>query len=145
MAHAENEIQINKPVQEVYAFLANGLNNPKWRPGVVSIELASGTAGALDALYKQVLSGPGGRRIAGDYVITAAVPDQTLSFAVVAGPARPTGGYYMERVGAGTKLKFVLDYEPKGLAKLMGPMIQKTMDAGVGQLIVLKEVLEHGV
>lgn len=45
MAHAENEVIINKPVPEVYSFLADGTNNTEWRPGVVSIELTSGQAG----------------------------------------------------------------------------------------------------
>ena len=34
MAHAENEVTINRPAPEVYAFLADVLNNPKWRSGV---------------------------------------------------------------------------------------------------------------
>lgn len=32
MAHAESQITINRPAHEVYTFLADGLNNPKWRP-----------------------------------------------------------------------------------------------------------------
>ena len=75
MAHAENEVIINKPVPEVYSFLADGTNNTKWRPGVVSIELSSGQAGQEGALYKQTLKGPGGRNIDGDYKITVANPN----------------------------------------------------------------------
>jgi hypothetical protein len=37
MAHAENDITISRPAAEVYAFLADGLNNPKWRPCVQKI------------------------------------------------------------------------------------------------------------
>jgi uncharacterized membrane protein len=142
VAHAENEVEINKPVGEVYRFIADGLNNPKWRPGVVSIELAAGTAGQVGADYKQVLKGPGGRNISGDYKITAAVQDKALSFVVTAGPARPTGDFAVESAGNGAKVRFVLDFQPKGFAKLMGPMIQKTMNGEVGQLTSLKQVLE---
>lgn len=42
MAHAENEIMISRPGAEVYAFLADGVNNPTWRSGVRSIALAAG-------------------------------------------------------------------------------------------------------
>lgn len=142
MAHAENEVIINKPVPEVYSFLADGTNNTRWRPGVVSIELSSGQAGQVGALYKQTLKGPGGRNIDGDYKITVANPNKELSFVVTAGPARPSGSYYFESVDNGTKLKFVLDYQPKGLAILMGPMITRTMRSEVANLANLKQLLE---
>lgn len=142
MAHAENEIEINKPVGEVYAFLADGLNNLKWRSGVVSIELASGEVGEVGSEYKQILKGPGGRNIPGDYRVTTATPDSELSFVVIAGPARPTGNYFFAATPAGTKVRFVLDYQPVGVARLLTPMIQKTMVHEVAQLTRLKEVLE---
>jgi uncharacterized membrane protein len=143
MAHAENEVVINKPIDTVYAFLADGTNNPKWRDGVISIEKVSGEIGAVETVYTQVLKGPGGRTIAGDYKIVVAQPNKELSFIVTAGPARPTGNYYFEELAEGTKLRFVLDFQPSGLMKLMGPMIQKTMDQEISQLAQLKTVLEQ--
>ncbi|SRR6266496_4781050 len=142
MAHAESDVLINKPVAEVFAFIADGLNNPKWRPGVVSIELKAGQAGQIGAEYKQVLKGPAGRNIDGDYKMIELTPNKTLSFAVVAGPARPTGSYHFESTSNTTKVRFVLDFQPKGLARLMGPMIQKTMDGEVAHLANLKRLLE---
>lgn len=143
MAHAENEIEINRSPADVFIFLADGKNNLKWRQGVVSIELESGNPGEVGSRFKQVLHGPGGRQIPGDYEVTNAIPGKVLEFHVIAGPARPTGSYLLESNGAGTKLKFILDFQPKGLLKLMAPMIQKTMDAEIGQLPKLKEVLEE--
>ena len=142
MAHAENEVIINKPVPEVFSFLADGTNNTKWRPGVVRIELASGVSGQVGAQYRQVLKGPGSRNIDGDYKITVAKPNEELDFEVTAGPARPSGSYFFEAVENGTKLKFVLDYQPKGLAMLMGPMITRTMKSEVANLAKLKRLLE---
>lgn len=74
MAHAENEITIHRPPLDVYAFLADGLNNPDWRSGVRSIALKSGKPGTVGAVYSQTITGPGGRSIAGDYTITTADP-----------------------------------------------------------------------
>jgi len=142
MAHAENEVIINQPVDRVYTFLCDGLNNNKWRPSVISVGLADGQPGQVGAQYRQLLKGPGGSNIAGDYKITVAKPGQELSFAVIAGPARPTGSYYFEPAGDGTKLKFVLDYKPRGFAWFMKSMIQKTMNSEVAQLANLKQVLE---
>jgi len=143
MAHAENEVVINKPIDEVFAFIADGTNNAKWRPGVVEGSLKEGTPSALGAVYKQTLR-VGHRTVAGDYKITVLEPKKQLSFAVIAGPARPTGDYYLSETSEGTKLRLVLDFQPKGLLRLIGPMINKTMQREVAQLAALKSVLESG-
>jgi hypothetical protein len=49
----------------VYAFLADGLNNPKWRPGVQTIALKSGPA-----------------RPAGRYALTTADDGTTVRFSL---------------------------------------------------------------
>jgi uncharacterized membrane protein len=143
MARATNTVVIHRPVTLVFAFLADGLNNPQWRDGVVSIDLASGEPGSVGAEYRQVLKGPGGRNIDGDYRLTAVVPDSELSFAVTTGPARPTGVYrFRPMPDGGTEVTFTLEYQAKGLKRLMEPMIQKTMLTEVGALSKLKRVLE---
>lgn len=142
MAHAENQTTISRSPEEVYAFLADGLNNTAWRSGVQSISLKSGQAGALGAVYRQTLKGPGSRPIDGDYEITAAEPGKLLGFQVVAGPARPTGAYHLSPFDGGTTVRFTLDLQPKGLMKVLGPMVQRTMEQEVAQLARLKAVLE---
>jgi hypothetical protein len=41
MAHAEEIVILDRPIAEVFAFLAYGLNEPKWRPEVSDVRLAS--------------------------------------------------------------------------------------------------------
>lgn len=142
MAHAENEVTVNGPVNDVFAFIADGLNNPRWRTGVVSIKLAAGKAGKEGARYAQMMKGPGGRNISGDYLITTLIQNKELSFAVISGPARPTGKYLFESVKNGTKVKFILDLKLKGFAKIMDPIITKSMNSEVGQLANLVKALE---
>jgi len=142
MAHAENKVRIRRSPQDVYAFLADGMNGPLWRTGVKDIALKSGAAGTVGAVYSQTLTGPGGRSVAGDFEVIEAVPGELMRFQVVAGPARPTGEYRLRATENGTELHFTLDLAPKGMMKLMGPMIAKTMTAEVAQLEALKTVLE---
>lgn len=123
MSHAENHIQINRTPQDVYAFLADGLNEPLWRTGVKHIALKSGDAGSVGAIYIQTLTGPGGRSIPGDYEITETVPGELLRFQVVAGPARPTGEYRLQARNGGTEVHFSLDLAPKGLMKSETEMV----------------------
>jgi hypothetical protein len=89
-----------------------------------------------------LLKGPFGRNIDGDYRLLTVHQDKELKFAVTSGPARPTGEHLFEQQGGSTKLTFVLDYQTKGVAKLMEPLIQRTMNSEVAALSNLKQVLE---
>jgi uncharacterized membrane protein len=142
MAHAEAQISIARPSSEVYAFLLDGMKGPLWRPAVLDVARVPGTPDGVGAAFKQGLKGPGGRRIDGDYEIVELKPNELIKFRVTAGPARPTGTYRLESEGDGTKVTFSLHYEPKGLSKLMDPVITKTMQSEVATLSNLKAYLE---
>jgi uncharacterized membrane protein len=141
MPSANHEITISRPVAEVFAFVADGLNAPRWRPGVVDIALVSGAG--LGAVYKQGVKGPGGRRIDADYRITAYEPNRRLAFEAIAGPVRPTGQFDFDDADGATRLRFALQADLSGIKKLlMGGAVQKTMDAEVAATERLKQVLE---
>ena len=141
MSSAQREVTIARPVGEVFAFVADGLNGPKWRPGILDIALVSGTG--VGTIYKQGVRGPGGRRIDADYRVTAYETNRRLAFEAIAGPVRPTGEFNLDAVGDGTRLRFSLQAELSGIKKLlMGGAVQKTMDAEVAATERLKQVLE---
>jgi uncharacterized membrane protein len=142
MAHAESSITVNQPINAVYAFVLDGSNNPLWRPAVISIQHKSDTPDALGAVYTQQLKGPGGRPIAGDYEVVECQPNELIRFQVTAGPARPTGVFRFARAGDATTVTFTLTYEPKGLARLLDPLIAQTMHSEVATLANLKAYLE---
>src|SRR5260370_30049836 len=142
MAHAEQSITINRPVNVVYDFVLDGTKKSLWRPAVIDIQPTSGKPTGVGAVYKQGLKGPGGRRIDGDYEIVECKPDEWIKFQVVAGPARPTGSYKFESLGNSTRVTFMLDFKPKGFGMLMEPMINSTMKSEVATLSNLKAYLE---
>ena len=141
MASASGTVIIARPPAEVFAFLADGENGLKWRPGVLDISHISGEG--LGATYRQGVKGPGGRRIAADYEITDYQPTHRIAFKAIAGPVRPTGDYVLEVAEDGTKVTFSLDAELPLLKRLiMGRSVQGSMDAEVAALGRLKQVLE---
>lgn len=141
MAAAQRSIVINRPVDEVWAFVTDGSTAPRWRPGVLDISKASGSG--VGETWKQGVKGPGGRRIDADYEVTAWEPGKLMAFKAIAGPVRPTGEYRFAAENGGTRLSFSLQAELSGLKKLlMGGAVQSTMDAEMGSLDRLKAVLE---
>jgi uncharacterized protein YndB with AHSA1/START domain len=139
MPHAENETVVNRPPSEVFAFLADPENDPRWRTGVLDIERVSGAG--VGERYRQGVKGPGGRRIDADIEITELHPDELIGFQAISGPVRPMGRYELAPEANGTRVRFTLSADLKGAKRLMQPMVQKTMQNEVAQLENLKRVL----
>jgi uncharacterized protein YndB with AHSA1/START domain len=141
MPSATNSVTIRRPPDEVFAFVADGTTAPRWRSGVLDVSLVSGDGSG--AVYRQGVKGPGGRRVAADYEVTAYEPPSRLAFRTVAGPVRPTGENRLEAVPEGTRLTFSLSAELGTFQRLvMGGAVQRSMNAEVGALEQLRRVLE---
>jgi uncharacterized membrane protein len=140
MPSAENSVVINRPRSEVFAFVADHENDPKWRPGVADIKRASGEG--QGAIYTQGMKGPMGKRIDADFEVTAYQSDTLLAFRTLAGPVRPEGSFRFEDADGGTRVTFSLNAELTGGKKLMAPMVGKSMRGEVAALDNLKRVLE---
>jgi uncharacterized membrane protein len=140
MPEATNTVTVARPPSEVFAFLADGTNNPRWRTGVLDISLKSGEG--KGAVYQQGVKGPFGRRVPADYEITEFVPDPRIAFRAIEGPVRPDGSFELVPVDRGTLVKFSLRCSPSGFARLVTPMVAKTMRSEVAQLDRLRAILE---
>ena len=141
MPEARRQVTIRRPIADVFAFISDGLNGPKWRSGITDIALISGSG--VGASYRQGVKGPGGRRVDADYRITAYEPNHRLAFEATAGPVRPIGEYVLDETPDGTRLTFSLEAELSGIKKLlMGGAVQKTMDSEVAATERLKGLLE---
>jgi len=138
---AKHSTTISRPIGEVFAFVADGENARQWRLGVLDVARQSGDG--LGAIYRQGVKGPGGRRIAADYEVTAFEPDRRIAFRAIAGPVRPTGEYQFAPAGDGTIVSLTLDATLTGWKSLvMGRAVQSTMSAEVRNLDTLKNILE---
>jgi uncharacterized protein YndB with AHSA1/START domain len=141
MPEAANEIVIDRSVEDVFAFLADAENDKQWRPGVLELERVSGSG--VGTRYRQVVQGPGGRRIPADLEITDYRPNELIGFRATAGPVRPRGRYRLGRADGGTRVRFELEADVRGLKRLMAPAVKATMRSEVGALANLKRVLEE--
>ncbi|WP_375481866.1 SRPBCC family protein [uncultured Mycobacterium sp.] len=145
MPQAEHTVTINRSAEDIFDFLADGENNPKWRPGVLEIN-ANGDTTGVGASYRQVLRGPGGRKIDGDYRVTTYDRPKTLGFQVTAGPVRPVGIFELTPTGSGsTSVTFRLSATPTGFMRLMTPMVAKQIRSETSNIENLKTQLENPV
>jgi uncharacterized membrane protein len=141
MPSAQHSVAIRRPVGDVFAFVADGENARQWRPGVLDVSHTSGEG--IGAIYRQGVKGPGGRRIAADYEVTAYEPNQRIGFRAIAGPVRPSGEYRFAADGDSTTVNFSLEVTLTGWKRLvMGGAVQSTVDSEVRNLDALKKILE---
>ena len=140
MPEASASTVIARPREDVFAFLADGENDRRWRDGVIDIRRTSGSG--RGAVYEQRVKGPFGRRIAADFEIIGFEPDRRIDFRTLAGPVRPRGTYELEPTDGGTRVTFTLRADLHGAKKLIAPMIARTMRSEVAQLERLRETLE---
>jgi uncharacterized protein YndB with AHSA1/START domain len=101
LPHAEHCVQINRPPDVVFAFFADGENDPQWRPLVKEITRNGPVRPGMT--YRQRVAGPGGRAVPSDFEVTAYEPDTHLAFRVTASPVRPVGDYSFRPAGDGTE------------------------------------------
>ncbi|MEC3918273.1 SRPBCC family protein [Nocardia sp. CDC160] len=143
MPAASNTVVITRPLGEVFAYFADATNSARWRSGVKEI-VAEGEP-AVGTVYRQTVSGPGGRGISADVRIIDFVPNEKVVLEGISGPLRPTVSYAFAPTGEGTEVTFSLSAELSGLKKLLmnGP-VQKTMSAEVAGLDRAKALLESG-
>jgi uncharacterized protein YndB with AHSA1/START domain len=142
MPAGEHTVVINRPVDEVYTYVADKENDALWRPAVVEISKASGDG--VGTVYHQRLKGPGGRAVDADIEITQLEPNRLVGFRAIEGPVRPEGRYEFAEEGGGTRVTFSMHAELKGLKRAMTPMVAKAMRGELDALDNLKRVLEGG-
>ena len=135
---------VDRPPQDVFAFLSNPLNLPKWQAMVGSIEQATPGATAVGSKYT-VHAELLGRHIDGVMEITAFEPPAKFGFINQAGPMQVTVTVTLKPAGTGTKITLNAQGNPGGLFKLaegpLGHQIQSQMEANLARL---KSLLEAG-
>ena len=108
---------IDKPVKDVFAFVADPNNMSKWNSTVVSLEqITSGEVG-VGTKFKstgEML----GRRVEGEMQVTAYEPDTKCGFQVNAGPIQVNMNLSFKTVGTGTKISLNAQGNPAGFFKL---------------------------
>jgi carbon monoxide dehydrogenase subunit G len=135
---------IDKPIKDVFAFVADPNNMSKWNSAVVSLEQITPGAVGVGSKYKSV-GEMMGRRIEGEMQVTAYEPDAKCGYQVNAGPMQVNLTLAFKTVGTGTKINLNAQGNPAGFFKLAeGMMAGRVKSMMEENLARLKSVLEKG-
>jgi carbon monoxide dehydrogenase subunit G len=142
MATIESSVQINRPVETVFAFITNLENQKTIQPGITQVVLGGPFAvGTRYTLKGQVM----GRDFSVENEIVALEPNQKFGIKTLANPpASPvTNTYTLAPEGNGTRLTTTMDAVVMGGFPGMEDMVKNQLKATLdGANAALKKVLE---
>jgi len=142
MAKLETSVVINRPISEVFAFVADISNNVKWQTGVVASGFTSSGPVGVGSTFKydaEII----GRKMEPTGELSAYDPPNKTAWKSNSGPFPMSGSTTSEAVEGGTLVTDRIEAEPSGFFKLAEPLLMKQMQGqSQNDLKKLKAILE---
>ena len=124
MVRIEGEVVINRPVDEVFDFVAEERNEPRYNPRMVSADLSSaGPIGPGTRFWAE--SRTMGRTVEMVIEITAYERPRRLASSTHLSAMDIRGTLTFDPVAEGTRMRWWWELEPRGVFKLMTPMVAR--------------------
>jgi hypothetical protein len=104
-------VSVDRPIQDVFAFLAEGRNNPIWRSDVTVAARILGTGADLGVgtTFMQRVTERSGRAVEETYEITGYHPPRLLEFRTTRGSTHADGSYTLVAINpVTTHVEFTL-------------------------------------
>ena len=142
MIRVEESVVIQRPVEEVFAFVADQTNAPHWQSGLLEVRRTTEDPVGVGTKHTAVRKFMGRRLEAtNEYVVYE--PNKQVTFKGTAGSADFQHSYITESIAKGTRLTSRMEMEPKGLFGLAEPLITPSLKREfVANLGELKDLLE---
>jgi uncharacterized protein YndB with AHSA1/START domain len=144
---AESSTIIDRPLEDVWAFVSDPRNEPKWHTDILEIKSAADQAG-----------GPGKDWVLGERLlvtvqfmgpkqyeveVTAKEANQRLEITTRTGPIKPVATYLFERSSEGTRFTRHVDIPLEGSVRLLQPLMRRNTQKRNARFVQnLKRLLE---
>jgi carbon monoxide dehydrogenase subunit G len=139
-------VVISRPRDEVFAFVADARNRPRWDDSVDSEELTSREPIGVGTTVRTKLRSMG-RDYEIDWEIVEHQPPDRQTIQSTSGPMDTTLAYQLDASDHGTSVRFSLTGRPTGMLRLLQPLIarttQRNLDRGFARLKALLETGER--
>lgn len=134
----EHTVDIERPADEVFAWLADFENNPKWQSGMVACRWTSAEPMVEGATYVQEARFLG-RRIDTHFVVTAVEPGRCISIESTQSTFPIQVTRRVEPTADGCRVTAHVRGQPTGLLKLFSGMVPRSVTRDYARLKALLE------
>ena len=144
MATFQNTVTIRRPVEDVFAFLADFENIPAWNYAIEQTRKTSPGPVGVGTTYRQIRAIPS--RSEEGFEVTGFEPTRRLEVHGDIGPFTATISYLLAPMGGTTQLTNAVELTPSsGALRLLAPLaIPRVKAAVAANLDTLRQVLETG-
>ncbi len=139
----EQRITIGKPIDEVFAYVADPLHNPEWISSVNAVKQTSAGPLGVGTTFAQEVDAMGYKGQA-SVEVTAYDPPHAFALSAVGGPLPYTMTYTFVEAPVGTDLKLAGAYEATGSMRMANQIILNfARKALLDDMAALKKLMER--
>ena len=145
MVRVEESVTINRPIEEVFAYLSDIERQEEWVSSLSESQKTTSGPTQVGTRFRQVVKLLG-RRIDIDCEIAAYEPPTVYAFRGKNGPMSMEMRFTLASEGPATEVRQVAEGQSGGAFKLADPILARTMQKQfAADLEMLKTMLESGV
>jgi hypothetical protein len=127
MVRVDGDITIDRPLEEVFDFVADERNEPSYNPRMIRADKMTEGPVGVGTRFHSVMTGAGG------------VAEMTIEFTEFDRPRRITEQVHLSRMdisgqllfepeATGTRMRWVWDLAPHGFLRLLAPLVRRLGD-----------------
>jgi uncharacterized protein YndB with AHSA1/START domain len=127
----EATVVIDRPIEEVFAFLANGENDPKFSPRVLEIAKTTEGPPGVGTVFASTVK-DAGMKTKREFKLTEFDPPTRIRWTEISKNivTAPEGGYDLAPEGSGTRVRIYNVLEGHGLGTLIAPLALRSARNG---------------
>ncbi len=124
-------VVINRPIEDVFAFLADGENDPRFSPRVIEIARTTDGAPGVGTIYASTVK-DAGVKTKREFRLTEFEPPTRIRWTEISKNlvTAPEGGYDLAATSDGTQLTFFNILEGHGLGALLAGLALRSARKG---------------
>jgi hypothetical protein len=144
MLRNENRVEVRRSPEDVFAFIADLRNEPRYVPNVVETKkIADGPHGVVGTQYREVTRVMLGRKTTATYVVTEFTPPQTFAFRGKLGRSTFHGRWVLAAGHGGTTATITAEATMAWPMRYIERFVRRSVAATFAQMVAnLKRVLE---
>jgi uncharacterized protein YndB with AHSA1/START domain len=139
----ETSVRIRRPIEEVFSYVADPLNFPRWNSAVQAVRKRSAPENGVASTYSMERELPTGRAV-NELEVVASQRPREFAIRTTAGPTPFLYCYHFSRERGETVVRLDAEVELQGTAALLPAIARRLVKNGVDDnLATLKLILEQ--
>jgi uncharacterized protein YndB with AHSA1/START domain len=138
----ETGVRIERPIEEVFAYVSDPLNFPRWNSAVQAVRKTSAGQNGLGSTYSMERELPTGHSV-NELEVVASEPPREFAIRTTAGPTPFLYRYQFSMENRATVMNIEAEVELPSAAGFLPQLARRLVKKGVnGNFATLKQILE---